>query len=70
MPPRLPLTMGVVVVPYIAWPALADLLLATTSLTLSLLKIAALLCHSLMWQAAVLLPLGLALASRRAALAF
>ena len=43
---------------------------ATTSLTLSLLKIAALLCHSLMGQAAVLFPLGLALASRREALAF
>ena len=42
----------------------------TTSLTLSLLKVVALLCHSLMWQAAVLLPLGLAQASRRAALAF
>ena len=59
MPSRLPSPMRVVVVPYIAWPVLADLLLATTSLTLSLLKIGALLCHSLMWQATVLLPLGL-----------
>ena len=45
MPPRLPLPMGVVVVPYIAWPALAGLLLAMTTLTSSLLKVAMLLCH-------------------------
>ena len=66
---RLTLPMRVAVVPHIALPTLAGLLLAMTTLTLSLLKVAVLMCHSLVVLAKFLLPLGLALANRRAAYA-